>query len=90
MRTLDRDTTFSDRYVMLLLGTTPAQEHLEIKGGKLPSNKQVLLCLLANLKEHHWNALSNAINNVLLHYRKVNILNFYRTKQHWKSHQNLL
>ena len=74
---MDRDTRLSDRYVMLLLGTTPGQEHPEIKGSKLPSNKQVLLCLLANLKEHHWNeALSNAINNVLLHYRKANIPTF--------------
>ena len=77
MSTLDRDTRFSDRYVMLWLGTTPGQEHLEIKGSKLPSNKQVLLCLLANLKEHHWNnALSNVIDNVLLHYRKANIPTF--------------
>ena len=77
MSTLDTDTRFSDRYVMLLLGITPGQEHLEIKGSKLPSNKQVLLCLLANLKEHHWNdALSNVIDNVLLHYRNANIPTF--------------
>ena len=77
MGTLDRDTRFIDRYVMLLLGTTPGQEHLEIKGSKLSSHKQVLLCLLANLKEHHWNeALSNATNNVLFHFRKANIPTF--------------
>ena len=26
------DTRFSDKYVKLLLGTTPGQKHLEVKG----------------------------------------------------------
>ena len=37
----------------------------------------MLLSLLANLKDLHWKqALSNAIDNVLSHYRKVNIPTF--------------
>ena len=44
---------------------------------RLPSNKQKLLCLLANFKDLHCKqALSNVIDNVLSHCRKANIPTF--------------
>ena len=65
---------FSDNNVNMLVGTTPGQKHFKITCSKLRSNKQVLLCLLANLKDLHWKqALSTVIDNVLSHYRKANI-----------------
>ena len=58
----------------LLLGTIPGDDDKKIKGTKLPTMRQVLLCLLSNLKDLHWDqALSATIENVLLHYQKANI-----------------
>ena len=58
-----------DKFVKLLLGRVPGEVDKEIKGCKLPTNKQVLLSLLANLTDMHCEqALSATIDNVLLHY----------------------
>ena len=58
----------------MILGTTPGINDKEIKGHKLPTKKQVILCLLANLKGLKFNdALSLTIDNVLKHYLKSNI-----------------
>lgn len=58
----------------MILGTTPGIDDKEIKGRKLPTKRQVILCLLANLKDLTFNdALSLTIDNVLKHYTKANI-----------------
>lgn len=58
----------------MILGTTPGIDDKEIKGRKLPTKRQVILCLLANLKDLTFNdALSLTIDNVLKHYSKANI-----------------
>ena len=68
------DKKVHKKYMKLLLGTIPGDDDKKIKGSKLPTKRQVLLCLLSNLKDLHWaQALSATIENVLLHYQKANI-----------------
>ena len=68
------DKKVHKKYKKLLLGTIPGDDDKKIKGSKLPTMRQVLLCLLSNLKDLHWDqALSATIENVLLHYQKANI-----------------
>ena len=58
----------------MILGTTPGINDKEIKRHKLATKKQVILCLLANLKGLNFNdALSLSTDNVLKHYLKSNI-----------------
>ena len=38
-------------YCLKILGKTAGPEHIEIKGCRLPTHKQVLMCLLANIKQ---------------------------------------
>lgn len=58
----------------MLLGTVPQDDEREIKGCKLPTKRQVLLSLLANLRDMHWDqALSATIDSVLQHYQRSNV-----------------
>ncbi|KAL7631840.1 UNVERIFIED_CONTAM: hypothetical protein RMT77_017864 [Armadillidium vulgare] len=67
------ETRHNDRYIQMILATTPGIDDKEIKGRKLPTKRQVI-CLLANLKDLTFNdALSLTIDNVLKHYKKANI-----------------
>ena len=62
----------SDKFVKLLLGTVAGEVDQKIKECKLSTNKQVLLSLLANLNDRHWDqALSATIDNVPLHCEKA-------------------
>ncbi|KAL7639231.1 UNVERIFIED_CONTAM: hypothetical protein RMT77_010765 [Armadillidium vulgare] len=68
------ETRRNDRYIQMILGTTPGIDDKEIKGRKLPTKRQVILYLLANLKDLTFNdALFLTIYNVLKHYTKANI-----------------
>ncbi|KAL7643830.1 UNVERIFIED_CONTAM: hypothetical protein RMT77_005836 [Armadillidium vulgare] len=68
------ETRHNDRYIQMILGTIPGIDDKEIKGRKLPTKRQVILCLLANLKNLTFNdALFLTIDNVLKHYTKANI-----------------
>ena len=68
------ETRKNSQYLRMILGTIPGHEDKEIKGCKLPDKRQVLLCLLANLKDSSWNeALSHTIDNVQMHYERANI-----------------
>ena len=57
----------------MILVTTPGMEDKEIKGCKLPAKKQVILCLLANLRDLTFNDASLTIDNVLKYYSKASI-----------------
>ena len=68
------ETRHNDRYIKMMLGTTPGINDKEIKEHKLPTKEQVILCLVAKLKGLNFNdAFSLTIDNVLKHYLKSNI-----------------
>ena len=66
-----------------ILSQSPSDEHLQIKGSKLPTHEQVLLCFLANLKKLKdekskvtrvkWEAAKKVVAQVLIHYNKAGI-----------------
>ena len=68
------DKTVHKKCMKFLFGTIPGDDDKKVKGSKLPTMRQVLLCLLSNPKNLHWDqALSATIENVLLHFQKANI-----------------
>ena len=63
-----------DQFKKMLLGTIPGQDDVNIRGSKLPTKRQVIICLLANMIDQPWDeALSVTIDNVLLHYDKAGV-----------------
>ncbi|KAL7640503.1 UNVERIFIED_CONTAM: hypothetical protein RMT77_008778 [Armadillidium vulgare] len=68
------ETRDNDRYIQMILATTPGIDDKEIKGRKLPTKRQIIFSLLANLKDLTFNdALSLTIDNVLKNYTMANI-----------------
>ena len=58
----------------MLLETIPGEDDVNIRGSKLPTKRQVIICLLANMIDRPWDeALSVTIDNVLLHYDKAGV-----------------
>ena len=63
------DRKVHNKYMKLLLGTISGDDDKKIKSSKLPTQRQILLCLLSSLKDLHWGqTLSAAID-----YQKANI-----------------
>ena len=68
------ETRKDNGYLKLLNGTVPSREGGEINGSKLPTNKQVPLSLLSNLKSMSYNAtLSTTFDTNILHCKRANI-----------------
>ena len=63
--------SIKNKNTLNILGETPGKDHLKIKGSKLPTYKQVLMCLLANIKQmtllgfNNKNIKSEAIKKVM-------------------------
>ena len=67
-----------NKVILNILGETPGEKHLEIKGSRLPTHKQVLLCLLANINQMRIvpnkpvvnDAIKKVIEQITYHYNK--------------------